>query len=324
MPGLLAAFAFLFSIVIPIAPTTVSPVADAPFARAHRTVTNDVDAQAAFDDGLTLLYAFDPEEARRSFERAARVQPQLAIAWWGIAMSYGVNINTDYDAAKQRRGRDAIVRAAALAARATPTERGLIEAASKRFALTGSGDADRSARAYRDAMERLAVAFPADDDVLTLAAEAEMDVHSWSYFTADGQATPGTNDTIARLETVLARDPAHLGANHFLIHVFEESAHPEAALAAAKRLAALSFEPAAEHLAHMPAHTFMRVGDYHDAGEANARAVALYERFLAADPAGHTEYLSHDCRFGVDACMMSGEYARAREIAATCARSNPR
>jgi len=120
---------------------------------------------------------------------------------------------------------------------------------------------------------------------------------------------------------VLARDPLHIGANHLAIHAFEESPHPEEALPSADRLASLSFEPAAEHLAHMPAHTYMRVGEYAKAGDANARAVALYDVYLAGDPPGHTNYFGHDCTFGVDAYMMSGEYARARGLAATCART---
>jgi len=302
---------------------SAAPDAAPAFARAHRAVTADAVAQGAFDDGLTLLYAFDPEEARRSFERALHDEPNLAAAWWGVAMSYGVNINTNYSPDQQRRGHEAILKAATLAAAASPADAALIAAATKRFAYSGANDADRSARAYRDAMKVAAAAFPDDDDVQVLAAEAEMDVHAWSYFTPDGKPTAGTTDIIARLQTVLARDPEHIGANHYLIHALEESPHPEDAVAPARRLAEMSFEPAAEHLAHMPAHAFMRVGDYHEAGEANARALALYETFLAGSPAGHADYLGHDCRFGIDAFMMSGEYARARAIAQTCARGGP-
>jgi tetratricopeptide (TPR) repeat protein len=159
---------------------------------------------------------------------------------------------------------------------------------------------------------------PSDDDVATLAAEAEMDVHSWSYFNADGTPTAGTAGVIERLRTVLARDPEHIGANHLLIHALEESAHPEDALAAARRLAADRFEPAAEHLIHMPAHAFMRAGLYHEAGVANARAVDAYQTYLAGPHAGHADYFGHDCLFGVDAFEMSGEYARSRALALEC------
>ena len=325
MRGLLVAFCFLFYLAVDaVAAQDARPLpspSGAPFVRAHRSVTtSDVAAQRAFDDGLTLLYAFNPDEARRSFERAAHDDPGLAMAWWGIAMSHGVNINTSFDSAEQRRGRDAIAKSASLANNAMPVERALIGAAGKRFAYDRPSDSDRSARAYRDAMDAVAATYPADDDVLTLAAEAEMDVHPWSYFTNDGQATPGTPRIIERLQTVLARDPAHLGANHFVIHALEESPHPEAALAAARRLASDNLEPAAEHLAHMPAHAFMRSGLYHGAGDANARAIEMYRTYLAGDPAGHSDYFAHDCTFGVDAYMMSGEYAAARRLATVCAR----
>jgi tetratricopeptide (TPR) repeat protein len=302
-------------------PSGTSADAAAPFVRAHRVVsTASPSANAAFDDGLTLLYAFNPEEARVSFRRALDADPKLAIAWWGVAMSYGTNINTSFDGAAQRNGRDAIRHARELEGGATPIERALIHAAEARFAFDRDADADRSARAYRDAMYAAASDAPDDDDVQTLAAESEMDVHAWSYFTPDGTPTAGTTGIVARLQTVLARDPAHIGAEHLLIHALEESPHPEGALEAARRLAADRFEPAAEHLMHMPAHTFMRVGLYHDAGEANARAVDAYRSYLAGTPAGHRDYFGHDCVFGVDAFTMSGEYARARTLALACDR----
>jgi len=289
------------------------------FVRAHRLVsTRSVTAQAAFDDGLTLLYAFNPEQARVSFRSALEADPSLAIAWWGVAMSYGTNLNVSFDGAAQRHGRDAVVKARALATRASPVERALIEAAVARFVYDRDADADRSARAYRDAMYAAASDYPNDDDVQTLAAEAEMNVHPWSFFDPNGTPTAGTPGIISRLQTVLARDPEHIGANHYLIHALEESPHPEGALAAAQRLAADRVEPAAEHLIHMPAHDFMRVGMYHEAGVANARAIDAYHTYLASDPAGHADYFGHDCVFGVDAFMMSGEYARARALAASC------
>lgn len=333
MRRLLAVLGFLFMLAssrsdIAAGSITCTPRATVSvdgFERAHRCVTTgSFSAQAAFDDGLTLLYGFNPEDARRAFERATHEDPGLAIAWWGVATSYAANINTSYDPADQRRGRDAIARAALHRTEASPTERALIDAATKRFAYVDAKDETRSARVYRDAMFAAAKAIPEDDDVRALAAEAEMDVHPWSYFTPDGKPTPGTDDLIAHLRAVLERNPEHIGAEHFAIHAFEESSQPEAALDAARRLSARHFEPAAEHLTHMPAHTFMRVGAYHDAGEANARAVAAYLKYYAGTPAGHNDYFGHDCAFGVDAFLMAGESARARTLAAACKRNGAR
>ena len=298
---------------------TTTAASHPTYVRAHRAVsTANPAAQAAFDDGLTLLYAFNPEEARRSFERAAAADPVLAMAYWGIATSHGVNINTSYDADGQRLGLDAIGKAAEREAGATPAERALIEAARKRFSFTGKNDADGSARAYAAAMDAAAASFPDDDDVVSLAAEAAMDARPWGYWTDDGKPQPGTTEIVRKLETVLARDPTHIGANHFLIHALEESPHPEGALDAARRLAADAFEPAAEHLAHMPAHTFMRVGDYDAAAESNVRALDDYREYLDGPHAGHESYYGHDCLFGVDALMMAGEHAKAASIAARC------
>jgi len=288
---------------------------------AHRCVsTSDPRAQDAFDDGLTLLYAFNPTEARRAFQRAARADDGLALAWWGIAQTYAPNINGSYDSADARHGRDAIARAQSRVARATPVERALVEAARQRFAAVGSADGDRDARAYRDAMAHVADAHADDDDAAVLAAEAEMDVHQWSYFEPNGSPTAGTPGLIARLQSVLARTPEHIGAAHLTIHAYEESTHPERALAAADRLAGDRFTPAAEHLTHMPAHTYMRVGAYHAAGDANARAVTDYLHYFASRHEGHEDYFRHDCVFGVDAYMMSGERGPARALAEACAR----
>jgi Tfp pilus assembly protein PilF len=331
------AFAFLLSFVLPLLPAHASPVAaqgetlpanaaqadtrpqPTAYVQAQRPIsTTNAAAAAQFDDGLTLLYAFNPAGARASFENAAKLDPTLAIAWWGIAMSHGININTSYDPAEQRAGRDAIVRATNLERGASPAERALIDAAARRFAYDRSTEGDRSARAYRDAMNAAAAAFPLDDDVQVLAAEAEMDVHPWSFFTPGGMPVEGMAGAIARLDAVLARTPEHIGANHLLIHAWEESSHPENALVAARRLAAMNFEPGAEHLAHMPAHAFLRVGAYYDAGEANARAIALYVRYVASNAPDHASYINHDCAFGAYAFMMAGSYSRAQEIAAAC------
>ena len=322
MRGSLIALTLIFLAGSGAAAQSPAPSAPAGPVRCHRaTSTANADAQASFDDGLTLLYAYNPEESRRSFERASRLDPAFAMAWWGIAMSHGVNINTGYDAAEQQRAHDAIVKAQTLETKASEVERGFIEAAAVRFKYTGAKDADRSARAYRDAMKAFADKYPLDDDAQTLAAEAELDVHPWSFFQRDGTPVGDMPGAIERLETVLARSPHHLGANHFIIHALEESPHPERALPAADYLASIVLEPAAEHLIHMPAHAYMRAGRYHDAGVANARAIAAYRVYLASNPAGHSDYFGHDCVFGVEAFLMSDENARAHELAAACARN---
>jgi tetratricopeptide (TPR) repeat protein len=296
----------------------------APYAMAHHAVsTSDPGAQAAFDEGLTLLYAFNPEEARDAFERAAKADPRLAMAWWGVAMSYGGNINLGYSLGEAPAGLAAANKALGLQAGASPLERSLIEAVVKRFDQSGKDAASRAVRDYRDAMNAAADAYPADDDVQVLAAESGMDVQLWDYWTDDGRPKPGTQAILERLERVLERNPGHLGAMHFLIHTVEQSPHPEDALPAARGLASLRFEPAAEHLTHMPSHIFMRVGLYHDAGAVNQLAESDYHDYLHGRHAGHEDYFLHDCLFGVDAFGMSGELERAKALAAACRTDDP-
>jgi tetratricopeptide (TPR) repeat protein len=300
----------------PSASPAPSATPSGPMTQAHFTVSTTVaDAQTAFDHGLTLLYAFNQQEARRAFERAATLDPKLAMAQWGIAMSYGIDLNTSYQTASQLQGRAAIKRAQALAATTTPLEHALIDATVPRYNFTAADDSDRSAHAYAVAMAKVAIAFPNDPTALVLTAESAMD-NEWDFWTKDGKPQPGTENTIALLRAALARDPSNIGANHFLIHMLEGSPHPQDALGAAQILMDDPFEPAAEHLVHMPAHIFMRVGDYHAAGEANRLAVEHFEAYLrTAPPSGHEHYLGHDLVFETDAYMMSGEFAAARHAA---------
>ncbi len=323
MRGLPVALAFLSTLCAAGAQTAPpSPVAPLGDGIAHRTVsTVNAGAQRAFDEGLTLLYAFNYDEARRRFAEAARLDPHLAMARWGIAMSHGININSDFDPAAERSGLDALTSALRSDMNATPVERALIDAAAKRFAFHAKGDADRSAHAYDAAMTAVAVRYPNDDDVQALSAEAAMDVAPWDYWDAAGKPGPFVHATLERLQAVLARNPAHIQANHLLIHLLEESPHPEEALASADHLAAMAFAPGDEHLAHMPAHAYMRAGRYHEAGLANTRGLDLFDAYLAGDHApGHEPYRPHDCKFAVVAYMMSGERVAAEHDADRCDR----
>lgn len=308
MRTLFAAFTMLFT----LSGAGSSAAVPAAFAGAHRPVsTANPVAQQRFDEGLTLLYAFNPEEARRRFERALRADPNLAMAQWGIALSFGININTNFEPAQQRLGRQAIERAVAIQAGAGDVERALIAAAVQRYASLDN--AERSADAYRDAMDALAKRFPDDADVLTLAAESMLDAQHWDY--RDGQPTGDTRSIINRLRAALALAPGHIGADHLLIHVVAISPRPSDALESADRLAAASFEPAAEHLIHMPSHLYLAVGDYHRAALASQRAVDAFHSYLRGDHArGHELYIQHDLTFAVFSYMMAGEYRPARRL----------
>ena len=291
--------------------------------RFHRPVSTRVPrAQAYFDQGQRLIYAFNHAEAQRAFEEAVRLDPTCAICHWGIALSLGPNYNSPADEARDKAAMAAIQRAQQRAGGARPAERALIEALAARH--SGAGDADRRTRAaaYADAMRGVAARFPDDTDASTLLADALMNLRPWDLWTIDGQPEPGTLEAVAALERALARDPNHPGAAHLYIHAVEASPDPGRAAGAADRLARLM--PGAGHLVHMPSHIYFRVGRYADAHAVNVRAVEAdraYFKRQGSPGLYRMTYYPHNIDFIWHAAAMEGRRAEtlrgARELAAS-------
>jgi len=284
----------------------------------HPVSTTNAQAQGYFDQGLTLLYAFNRTASRQAFQRAAKSDPGLAMAWWGVAMSYGRNINVPIEAAGEKAAVAAIAKARALAqSRATPEERAFIGAAAVRYSTKAKQDLTALDNAYCQAMRALSHAYPDDNDAAALFAESAMDLRPWALYTVAGAPVQGTAEIVATLEGALAREPLHIGANHFYIHATEASLQPGRALISAMRLGKMNFEPAAAHLVHMPAHTLMRVGDYAGAVAANSHATMHDRMYLQHEndvEGGY--YFGHDLFFLASAGAMNGDYSAASKAAA--------
>ena len=245
----------------------------------HYPVTTSSElAQRYFDQGLILTYGFNHAEAIRSFREAARLDPGCAMCFWGIAYAYGPNINKPMDEADVPAAWEAVQQAQKASAGASPKERDLVAALSKRYAEKASADRAALDQAYAAAMRDVAKRYPDDVDVQALFAESLMDLMPWDYYRADGLPKPETDEAIAALENVLARRPDHAGAIHFYIHAVEASSSPGRAEAPADRLAGLV--PGAGHLVHMPSHIYLRVGRYNDASSANQKAAAADESYI--------------------------------------------
>ena len=169
---------------------------------------------------------------------------------------------------------------------------------------------------YKDAMRGLTRQYPDDLDAATLYAESLMDLHPWQLWSADGKPTEGTEEIVAALESVLRRDAMHIGANHYYIHAVEASRTPDRALASAKRLETLV--PAAGHLVHMPAHIYMRTGNYDGAVTSNAKAADVDRAYIKATGAAGvypSMYYNHNLDFLASAAMMSGQFKEAKQAA---------
>jgi tetratricopeptide (TPR) repeat protein len=282
----------------------------------HPIATKNPEAQQFFDQGLTLVYGFNHDEAVRSFRRAAELDSASPMPHWGIALALGPNINLDVDPEREKAADDEAQRAKGLAAHAPPHERAYVDALVKRYSNDAKADLKALAVEYKNAMREVMRRYPRDLDAATLYAESLMDLHPWKLWAADGTPTEGTEEIVAVLESVLRRDPMHVGANHYYIHAVEASTTPGRALASARRLESLV--PAAGHLVHMPAHIYMRTGDYTAAVTANARAADVDRAYITATNASGVYplmYFNHNLDFLASAAMMAGRFAEASRAA---------
>lgn len=286
----------------------------------HRAVTtSSADAQAYFDQGIRLIWAFNHDEATRSFAKAAELDSKCASCFWGVALTVGPNYNLPFLSAERAKvAYKALQLAQENASRTTPVEQALITALGKRYPNDRPLDSESAIptlSAYADAMKSVAERFPHDLDVQTWYAESLMNLHAWKLWQPDGNPAAGTGQIVAILQAVLARDPRHIGANHYLVHAVEAGPHPETALSAAERLKELA--PAAGHLVHMPAHIYQRLGRYEDAAQANrngAQDDAAYTTRTQPPDYYPVMYRAHNYQFLAYSAAMEGR--RSETVAA--------
>ncbi len=282
----------------------------------HPVSTDNAQAQQFFDQGLRQIYAFNHDEAARSFQRAADLDRKLAIAYWGVAEAVGPNYNDAASDARFAAAHTAIQKAVDLSGSTSPAEQAYIKAMALRFPADPKADRRQAAEAYHEAMREVVKHFPDDLDAATLFAESGMNLHPWGLWMVDGTPREGTLEIVATLESVIKRDPNHLGAIHYYIHSVEASKSPERALAGANRLAAMA--PAAGHIVHMPAHVYIRTGDYAAAVKTNQEAAAVDQAYIKASGAQGIYplmYYSHNLHFVAMCSAMNGDYAEAHKNA---------
>jgi tetratricopeptide (TPR) repeat protein len=277
--------------------------------------TNSARAQLFINQGMMLVYGFNHAEATRSFREAARLDPNCAMAYWGMALVLGPNINMAMPTEAEPQAYEMIQKAIAHKKNASEKEKAYIDALANRY--SGEEKPDRTALdlAYAGAMRELRDRYPDDLDIATLYAEAVMDLRPWNYWTRDMQPYPETAEVLKVLESVLARNPNHPGAIHLYIHSVE-LARPQFAEAAAERLWTLA--PGAGHLVHMPSHIFRRIGRYADASRSNQDAIFADEDYITqcrAQGVYPLAYYPHNIHFLWDSATMEGRSHIAIEAA---------
>jgi tetratricopeptide (TPR) repeat protein len=289
-------------------PTPVAPPRFAGLgAHTRHVTTQSTEAQIYFNQGLSFLFAFNHDEAIRSFEHAARLDPDCAMAWWGISIASGPHINNPVvPPARAKSAWEALSKARA-AGKATELERQLIEALSARYAEQQLDDRKPLDEAYAAAMRKVWKANLTDADIGALFAESLMDLRPWDLWLPTGEPQPGTEEVVATLEAVLTQNPNHPLGLHLYIHAVEASPHPEKAIAPADRLRNL--EPGLGHMVHMPSHIDVRVGQWAKAIAANTKAIEADRIYREQSPKQdfYRIYMAHNQHMRAFAAMMRGQ-----------------
>ena len=278
----------------------------------HPVSTKNAEAQKYFNQGLAYLYAFNHAEGINSFRQAAELDPDLAMAYWGISLGLGSNYNVTADTNQLSEAYANLQKAIVLAPKASGKERAYIEALAKRYAKDPAADRQKLAADYKAAMGELVKVYPDDLDAATLYAESMMNLRPWQLWSLDGKPAEGTLEIIAVLEGVMKRNPKHTGANHYYIHAIEASPNPERGLAAAGRL--LGLAPSAGHLVHMPSHIYLRTGDHYEAKISNELAIEADRKYLRRSGATGVYpmmYYNHNIHMLAASHANAGNYAGA-------------
>lgn len=294
---------------------------------SRKISTDNPQAQAFFDQGLRLAWGFYFPESIASYQEAARLDPTHPMPYWGMAHAMGPNPNSRYarmpDDPKGE-GLKAIKNALARIDRATPREAELIQALFVLYDKDSIPDNNKRDHAYLSAMRKLNQAYPDDSDIAALYAASYMSIRRWDYWDSDGKPKGETMSVAAALEYIMAKDMSNPGVLHLHIHLIEASLEPERALASADSLEATV--PIAGHIVHMPAHIYVRVGQYGKAIDSNVRSQQVDQQFariwgdrplpnLGTYPLSHKMHAGHALDFIRYAATVQGNYKTASDAA---------
>lgn len=303
-------------------PNTISPLSG--WGNYNWPIKTSSDsAQYYFNQGISMYYAFHIIEARASFAKVTELDPNCAMGWWALALSFGPNIN-DFEYTAPPDALSAARKAANLANAYTPKEKALIYSINTRYAEAEGASRDSLNKVYAAAMKQAYKDLPQDADIATLYADALMLLHPWDLYNHDFSPKPWTTEIVQVIEHALKLNPNNPGANHYYIHAVEASSNPGRALASADRLPGLM--PDVSHLVHMPSHIYIRTGNYQKGAMLNEEAVKGYEKYLKAMPAVQENamlYSIHNLHMEAASNMMAGDFEKTKAAAIKTTRGVP-
>ncbi len=276
-------------------------------------------AQPSFVEGVKDLYSFQFDQAAVAFQKAERIDPDFAMAYWGEAMSHNHPLWAEVNVDQARKSLEKL--APTLDGRIekaqTPKEKAFLQAVNELFYTPG----DKLTRdvTYSKAMAKMHAQWPEDDEVSILYALSLL-----------GTVRPG--DTGFRRQALAAsialklfqKNPNHPGAAHFIIHAFDDPDHAILALPAARAYASIA--PSAAHALHMPSHIFVQLGMWQDVVASNVAAYKVAEDEIAQlhTPEGREDF--HTLAWLEYANLMLGKFddaAKNVEWAKQAADRNP-
>ncbi len=284
------------------------PFFDGLGEHSRKIETRNPKVQRYFDQGLMFMFAYNHDEAVRAFRQVADLEPECAMAYWGIALASGMNYNDPaFTPEKAKVTSDALAKAHEKTSEQVTANQALINALAARYPDPAPKERADAEKAYSDAMKAVWAKFPKDADIGALYAESLMNLRPWDLWTEDGKPQPETAEILRTLEAVLKLDPAHPLANHLYIHAVEASPEPGKADASADALRGK--HPALGHLLHMPSHIDIRRGRWQSAKEANRLAIAADSKYQKTVPEQgfYRLYMSHNFHMLTFAAMMQGE-----------------
>ncbi len=241
--------------------------------------TTSEEARKYFEQGFKLVRGFNHLEGARSFKWAIRQDPECAMCYWGLAYALGPNYNAVMGEDVVPIANEAVTNALKYMNEAAPRNQALIKAIALRYPKDGGEQIDLEA-AYAKEMRKLHLQNPDDLEIGALLAEALMNLHPWDLWKKDGSPQPWTPEIVAILEGILKKNPNHIASIHLYIHATEASFSPIVAKEHADKLPKLA--PGAGHIVHMPSHTYIRSGHYHEGTVVNLQAVTVDSTYVSA------------------------------------------
>jgi tetratricopeptide (TPR) repeat protein len=277
-----------------------APIKMTGIGNSHIPIKATPEAQAWFDQGLSLLHDFWDYESAKAFEQAIRVDPRCAMCQWGLAQAIGMR----GDEAEKPYVDRALAEAERLKGHASPTDRLYIEAGRAELAPSKPGESQAI-----PILRKLVKKSPHDIEARIFLAEAVGDGYD-----DKGEPKAGQKERIALLEGVLREAPNDSAANHYWIHAMEPGNHPERAIPSAALLASLA--PTSGHMVHMPGHIYYRVGDYVQAQRWFAASMAADETYLRDQHVSVDDDWNyvHNMMYAIANLMEQGKLAQANTL----------